>query len=153
MCSETGSTPCIIDTDGECSNGIPGLQTGNACCPTMCGECGGPYCQIRGEGCCTNQVFNQRPCRLRTRRGMLLASVWHVRRVRLPDLRRRVLPRPYHEKGCDVQRVGSRPVHYRNSGAVKEEKRSARPQQGKHSQKGVYTFREERGVLTIGSTG
>ncbi|CAM9578421.1 unnamed protein product [Ectocarpus sp. 12 AP-2014] len=44
-----------------CSNGIPGIQTGNACCLAECGGCGGTGCAQLGGGlgadnCCQSEI-------------------------------------------------------------------------------------------------
>ncbi|CAM9812879.1 unnamed protein product, partial [Ectocarpus fasciculatus] len=44
-----------------CSNGIPGIQTGNACCLAECGTCGGRGCAEFGGGlgednCCQSEI-------------------------------------------------------------------------------------------------
>ncbi|CAN0520922.1 unnamed protein product, partial [Scytosiphon promiscuus] len=44
-----------------CSNGIPGIQSGQACCPNECGACGGLGCGLFGDGlgahtCCQSEI-------------------------------------------------------------------------------------------------
>ncbi|CAM9755937.1 unnamed protein product, partial [Ectocarpus sp. 8 AP-2014] len=44
-----------------CSNGIPGIQSGNACCLAECGGCGGSGCAQLGGGlgednCCQSEI-------------------------------------------------------------------------------------------------
>ena len=42
-----------------CSNGIPGVQSGDICCSAECGTCGGTGCSGRpggGEECCTGPI-------------------------------------------------------------------------------------------------
>ncbi|CAM9578205.1 unnamed protein product, partial [Ectocarpus sp. 12 AP-2014] len=44
-----------------CSNGIPGIQSGNACCLAECGACGGSGCAEFGGGlgedyCCQSEI-------------------------------------------------------------------------------------------------
>ncbi|CAM9942290.1 unnamed protein product, partial [Hapterophycus canaliculatus] len=44
-----------------CSNGIPGIQSGHACCLAECGACGGPGCADLSEGlgkyhCCQSEI-------------------------------------------------------------------------------------------------
>eukprot|EP00752_Nemacystus_decipiens_P012710 g11261.t2 len=61
LCSETMAAPCNIDddvvVDGQtCSNGVPGYEASNVCCPLSCGTCGGSGCSQLGEGCCTSDV-------------------------------------------------------------------------------------------------
>eukprot|EP00752_Nemacystus_decipiens_P007693 g6876.t1 len=59
LCSVTMAAPCNIDgdvDDSTCSNGLPGYETNDVCCPLSCGECGGSGCSSRGEGCCTSDV-------------------------------------------------------------------------------------------------
>eukprot|EP00752_Nemacystus_decipiens_P007692 g6875.t1 len=59
LCSVTMAAPCIIDgdvDDSTCSNGLPGYEASNVCCPLSCGQCGGVGCSSRGEGCCTSDV-------------------------------------------------------------------------------------------------
>eukprot|EP00752_Nemacystus_decipiens_P015748 g14060.t1 len=61
MCSETMAAPCIIDDDVDeegqtCSNGLPGYEANDVCCPLSCGTCGGVGCSQLGEGCCTSGV-------------------------------------------------------------------------------------------------
>eukprot|EP00752_Nemacystus_decipiens_P002363 g2232.t1 len=62
LCSVTMAAPCnidgddVVDDDSTCSNGLPGYETSDVCCPLSCGECGGVGCSGRGEGCCTSDV-------------------------------------------------------------------------------------------------
>ncbi|CAN0163534.1 unnamed protein product, partial [Ectocarpus fasciculatus] len=42
--------------DQSCSNGLPGYEASNVCCPLSCGTCGGVGCSQLGEGCCTSDV-------------------------------------------------------------------------------------------------
>eukprot|EP00752_Nemacystus_decipiens_P006649 g5977.t1 len=59
LCSETMVAPCIIDDkdgDDACSNGLPGYEASDVCCPLSCGTCGGSGCSQLGEGCCTSDV-------------------------------------------------------------------------------------------------
>eukprot|EP00752_Nemacystus_decipiens_P015180 g13520.t1 len=61
LCSVTMAAPCNIDgdsvdDDAVCSNGLPGYQANDVCCPLSCGECGGSGCSSRGDGCCTSDV-------------------------------------------------------------------------------------------------
>eukprot|EP00752_Nemacystus_decipiens_P015183 g13520.t4 len=61
LCSVTMAAPCNIDgdsADGDavCSNGLPGYEANDVCCPLSCGECGGSGCSSRGDGCCTSDV-------------------------------------------------------------------------------------------------
>eukprot|EP00752_Nemacystus_decipiens_P011654 g10344.t1 len=70
LCSEKLAAPCNVDgpldssdsedssddDESECSNGLPGYETNDVCCPLSCGECGGIGCSGRGEGCCTSEV-------------------------------------------------------------------------------------------------
>lgn len=46
-----------MDSDPTCSTGIP---NGNACCPAICGQCGGPNCYDRakqfGTRCCPSGI-------------------------------------------------------------------------------------------------
>eukprot|EP00903_Cladosiphon_okamuranus_P018651 g17166.t1 len=42
--------------DQTCSNGVPGYESANVCCPLGCGTCGGDSCSELGEGCCTSDV-------------------------------------------------------------------------------------------------
>lgn len=39
-----------------CSNGLPGYEAANMCCPLYCGGCGGKGCSKRGDGCCTSDI-------------------------------------------------------------------------------------------------
>lgn len=44
-----------------CSNGLPGVQSGQACCLVDCGACGGPDCALLGGGlgadnCCQSEI-------------------------------------------------------------------------------------------------
>eukprot|EP00903_Cladosiphon_okamuranus_P015191 g14044.t1 len=62
-CSKSRSAPCIIDTDSvdpvaqsTCSNGLPGYEASDVCCPAGCGRCGGSGCSKRGDGCCTGAI-------------------------------------------------------------------------------------------------
>ncbi|CAM9966281.1 unnamed protein product, partial [Hapterophycus canaliculatus] len=46
---------------GVCSNGIPGIQSGSACCLTACGGCGGLGCGLFGgrlgpAACCQIEI-------------------------------------------------------------------------------------------------
>ncbi|CAN0417845.1 unnamed protein product [Pylaiella littoralis] len=63
-CSESGTAPCIIDApDMSCSNGVAGVQDGNAkvCCVAGCGGCGGVGCstmasQYGASDCCIGPI-------------------------------------------------------------------------------------------------
>lgn len=48
-----------------CSNGVAGIQTGDACCELECGQCGGLGCEVYGGGvdaglgedsCCQTEI-------------------------------------------------------------------------------------------------
>eukprot|EP00752_Nemacystus_decipiens_P002364 g2233.t1 len=56
VCSATVGAPCVVSDDSTCSNGLPGYETSDVCCPLSCGQCGGVGCSGRGEGCCTSDV-------------------------------------------------------------------------------------------------
>eukprot|EP00903_Cladosiphon_okamuranus_P010323 g9767.t1 len=67
ICSDTVGAPCIVsdddvddeeedDGDQMCSNGLPGYEASDVCCPLDCGRCGGSGCSDLGEGCCTSDV-------------------------------------------------------------------------------------------------
>ncbi|CAM9505839.1 unnamed protein product, partial [Ectocarpus fasciculatus] len=52
---------CSCLPPDTCSNGIPGIQTGNACCVLECGQCGGTGCSLFGDGlgedfCCQSDI-------------------------------------------------------------------------------------------------
>ncbi|CAM9949813.1 unnamed protein product, partial [Scytosiphon promiscuus] len=54
-------TPTPADV---CSNGIPGIQSGSACCLAECGGCGGPGCASLGGGlgednCCQSEIEDE----------------------------------------------------------------------------------------------
>ncbi|CAN0488826.1 unnamed protein product, partial [Hapterophycus canaliculatus] len=47
-----------------CSNGIPGIQSGAACCVAACGGCGGAGCASLGGGlgkynCCQSEIEDE----------------------------------------------------------------------------------------------
>eukprot|EP00903_Cladosiphon_okamuranus_P006680 g6520.t1 len=75
LCSVEGKAPCVIDDDpaptpvtptpapvppvgggNTCSNGLPGYEASDVCCPLSCGRCGGSGCSKLGDGCCTSKV-------------------------------------------------------------------------------------------------
>ncbi|CAN0251350.1 unnamed protein product [Ascophyllum nodosum] len=58
-CSEVTEAPCFID-NFTCSNGFPGIQTRDVCCPMECGRCGGAGCAGLPGGtqeCCTSVIL------------------------------------------------------------------------------------------------
>ena len=47
-----------------CSNGLPGIEFGDVCCPESCGSCGGSRCSSRPGGaseCCTSYIKSVGP--------------------------------------------------------------------------------------------
>ncbi|CAM9722429.1 unnamed protein product, partial [Laminaria digitata] len=45
--------------EGQCANGVAGVQRDDICCDLACGECGGGGCGQRPGGntnCCTNRI-------------------------------------------------------------------------------------------------
>eukprot|EP00903_Cladosiphon_okamuranus_P010585 g10009.t1 len=56
VCSDTVGAPCIVSDAPTCSNGLPGYEAADVCCPLSCGRCGGSGCSKLGDGCCTRGV-------------------------------------------------------------------------------------------------
>ncbi|CAM9890012.1 unnamed protein product, partial [Hapterophycus canaliculatus] len=63
-----------------CSNGIPGIQSGRACCLAECGACGGPGCGQLGGGlgedsCCQSEIEDGGElCAGRSRESLAVAA-------------------------------------------------------------------------------
>lgn len=51
----------------RCSNGVPGVQSGDACCAAACGQCGGTGCSSVGgpdlgaADCCATEIVDSGP--------------------------------------------------------------------------------------------
>eukprot|EP00752_Nemacystus_decipiens_P010084 g8986.t1 len=64
VCSASVGAPCVVSDDQTCGAGIPGILSGETCCPTSCGSCGGSGCGGRdggdeytgSEACCNGGV-------------------------------------------------------------------------------------------------